>query len=207
MAATDPRLYSAAAERNRGPILEVLQRVLPAHGSMLEIASGSGQHALHFAAGLPGWIWQPSDADASARASIAAHAAAAKLPRLLPPIALDVLQPSSATAAALGVFDAVFCANLLHIAPWAACAGLMQFASRHLRPAGRLLVYGPFIVEGIDTAPSNLAFDRDLRSRDPAWGLRRLDEVEREARGSGLQALERFAMPANNQLLVFERVA
>jgi hypothetical protein len=202
MTGADGRRHSAAAERNRDAILEVLQRALPPRGSALEIASGTGQHALHFAQALPGWRWRPSDPDAGARASVSAYASAAGLPNLLPVIALDVLDWPGAEWPER--FHAVFCANLLHIAPWPACAALMQGAARQA-PAGLLLVYGPFVIESLPTAPSNLAFDADLRARDPRWGLRRMAEVEAQARQAGWHLAERVAMPAHNQLLVFER--
>jgi hypothetical protein len=199
MAAEDARLWSAAAQRNRAPILAELQRLLPPQGTALEIASGSGEHALYCAAGLPGWRWQTSDADPRARASIAAHAAGAALPNLLlPPLALDVLLGPWPRAR----FDLVFCANLLHIAPWACCGALMRGAAGCLAAGGRLLLYGPFILDGEPTAASNLAFDAELRGRDPAWGLRRLHEVEREAALAGLRLTGNLQMPANNRLLV-----
>jgi len=200
--ADDPRLWSGAAQRNRVPILAELLHRLPAQGSALEIASGSGEHALHFAAALPGWSWQASDADARARASISAHAADAALPNLLlPPLALDVLQGPWPTKP----FDLVFCANLLHIAPWATCAALMRGAAGCLAPTGRLMVYGPFIVDGEPTAAGNVTFDADLRARNASWGLRRVQAVEREAAAAGLQLAEALALPANNRLLVFTR--
>jgi Protein of unknown function (DUF938) len=198
-AAEDARLWSAAAQRNRAPILAELQRLLPPQGMALEIASGTGEHALHFAAGLPGWRWQASDADPRARASIASHAADAALPNLLlPPLALDVLHGPWPAAR----FDLVFCANLLHIAPWETCAALMRGAARHLAANGLLLLYGPYVMDGEPTADSNLAFDADLRARDPDWGLRRLADVVEQAQGVGLQWRERVSMPANNLLLV-----
>lgn len=196
-----PRRHSPAAERNRAPILAELQRRLPATGLALEVASGSGQHAAFFAAGLPGWRWQPTEADPAARGSIADWCAG--LANVLPALALDVLAPSW-PGAPVGV-DAIFCANLLHISPWAATAALMQGAARHLAPAGRLWIYGPFFVDGEAAAPGNLAFDADLRARDPAWGVRRLDAVAREAGVAGLCLAERIAMPANNLLLIFDR--
>lgn len=191
-------LHSPAAERNKQPILEALLRLLPARGRALEIASGSGQHVAHFAAHMPGWHWQASDPRPEALASIAAWRADGPAP-----LRLDVREaqwplPHQA-------FDAIFCANMLHIAPWASCAALMQGAARHLTDAGRLIVYGPFLVPGQETAPSNLAFDADLRGRDPTWGLRALDQVEAQARAAGLLLGQRLAMPANNLLLVFDR--
>lgn len=197
------RHHSPAAERNREPIAAELQRLLPATGVALEIASGTGQHAAFFSAALPGWTWWPSDGDPRNAASIAAWCEG--LAQVQPPIALDVTAPSWA-----GVpdrVDAVFCANLLHISPWPATAALFQGAARHLAPSGRLLVYGPFVEDGVPTAASNQAFDADLRSRDPAWGLRRLADVQQQAAAAGLQLHERVAMPANNLLLVFVRAA
>ena len=196
----DARLHSPACERNRQPILDVLQRVLPARGLALEIASGSGQHAAHFAAGLPGWIWQPSEADAQAFTSITAWCAG--LANVRGPLQLDVTTSPWPVATQ---FDAVFCANMLHIAPWSACAGLMRGAAGHLAPQGLLITYGPYLVDGEVPAPSNLAFDADLRARNPAWGLRRLQDVARTAEEAGLQLLQRIAMPANNLVLVFGR--
>jgi len=197
----DRRQRSAAAERNREPILSVLKRILPARGSVLEIASGTGQHAVHFAAGLPDWIWQPTDRDADSRASIAGWAADAALANLRAPLLLDVTAHDWQVAR----FDAIFCANMLHIAPWAATVGLIEGAARHLAPLGQLIVYGPFLVAGEPTAPSNLAFDADLRARDPQWGLRELERVAALAARRSLALAQRVAMPANNQLVVFRR--
>jgi hypothetical protein len=197
------RRHSAAAERNRAPILAVLERVLPARGFALDIASGSGQHAAHFAAALPGWQWQPSDVDASALASIDAWCAG--LTNVRAAMVLDVMQ--STWHGVPDRVDLIFCANLLHISPWPACAALMQGAARHLAPAGLVAVYGPFVVDGVPTAPSNVAFDADLRARDAAWGLRRLADVAAEAEAVGLELRSREAMPANNLLLVFARAA
>ncbi len=199
MTISDRRQHSPAAERNREPILAVLKQVLPARGSALEIASGTGQHAVHFAAGLPDWTWQPTDRTDDSRASIAGWAADAALANLRAPLHLDV----TAHDWPVGRFDAIFCANMLHIAPWAATVGLLEGAARHLAPHGRLIVYGPFLVAGELPAASNLAFDADLRGRDPAWGLRELERVEALAAGRGLALEQRVAMPANNQLVVF----
>jgi SAM-dependent methyltransferase len=200
MHASDALLHSAAAERNRQPILAVLQRWLPARGTALEIASGTGQHAIHFAAGLPAWAWQPTDADAASLASIAAWREASALANLQPPLRLDVMaRPWPITTH----FDAIFCANLLHIAPWPVCDALMQGAARHLEHDGQLILYGPFLIDGIATAPGNLAFDTDLRARNPAWGLRRLADLEIVATAAALTLQERVAMPANNEMLRF----
>ena len=198
---TDHRRHSAAAERNQGPILAELLRVLPAQGLILEIASGTGQHASHFAATLPAWRWQPSDGDPDSRASISAWCQ--HLPQVLAPLHLDVMAPVwSGVSPAV---DAIFCANLLHVAPWVVCPALMQGAARHLAPQGLLILYGPYLIDGVQTAPGNLAFDIDLQSRNPAWGLRRLADVLEQAQAAGLHLQERVAMPANNQLLVLRR--
>lgn len=199
----DARLHSAAAERNRVPLLAELQRLLPESGLALEIASGSGQHAAHFAAALPGWRWQPTEADARLAASIAAWCA--ELANVATPLPLDVLAP--AWAGAPERVDAIFCANLLHISPWATTLALMQGAARHLAAGGRLLLYGPFIEDDVATAPGNRAFDADLRAREAAWGLRRLSDVLQQGAGAGLQLQERIAMPANNLLLVLVKRA
>ncbi len=207
MPASD-RLFSPAAERNRQPMLEVLQRVLPAHGRALEIASGSGQHVAWFARHLPDWSWQPTDFDVRSLPSIAAWSAGdadgGALANVFPPLRLDVCDAAWPVA---GEFDAITCANMLHIAPWASCAGLMQGAARHLAPRGVLLTYGPYVVDDMPTAPSNLDFDADLRRRDPSWGIRRLADVDAAARAAGLRLRERVAMPANNLMLVFDRAA
>ena len=198
---TDHRRHSAAAERNQGPILAELLRLLPAQGLMLEIASGTGQHAAHFAPALPGWQWQPSDGDPDSRASISAWCQ--HLPQVLTPLHVDVMAP--VWSGVPGSVDAIFCANMLHIAPWAVCPALMHGAARHLSPQGLLILYGPYLIDGVQTAPGNLAFDIDLQSRNPAWGLRRLADVLEQAQTVGLHLQERVAMPANNQLLVLRR--
>jgi hypothetical protein len=198
---TDLRWHSPAADRNKHAILAELQRVLPPQGLMLEVASGTGQHAAHAAAALPGWQWQPSDADPGARASIAAWCG--ELPNVQPALFLDVM--AADWPGVPSVVDAVFCANMIHIAPWAACGALMRGAARHLSATGRLILYGPYAVDGEPTAPSNLAFDADLRGRNAAWGLRRLQDVLAEAAAVGLVLRERVAMPANNLLLVLAR--
>jgi len=198
------RRHSPAAERNQGPILAELLRLLPAQGTALEIASGTGQHAAHFARALPGWRWQPSDGDARSLASI--NAWCDGLANVRPALVLDLLAASAgAWPGVPTLVDAIFCANMLHISPWPTCAALMQGAARHLAPAGLLLTYGPYIVDGETTAPSNEAFDADLRQRNPAWGLRRLADVVQQAEAAGLHFGERIALPANNLLLVFTR--
>ncbi|MBS0425773.1 MAG: DUF938 domain-containing protein [Proteobacteria bacterium] len=201
MTGTPPLPTSPASERNKAPILAQLQRSLPATGQALEVAAGTGQHAAHFAAALPGWRWQPTEPDRSMHAVIAERCAG--LPNVAAPVALDVreadwrLPPAS--------LDLVYAANMVHISPWDATEGLMRGAGQVLRPGGRLVVYGPFVVEDEVLAPSNAAFDADLRRRNAAWGLRTLGAVSACADAAGLSLAERIAMPANNLLLVFTR--
>jgi len=195
----DLRRHSPAAERNGAHILAQLQRLLPARGRLLEIASGTGQHAALCSAGLSGWQWWPSDADAASLPSIAAWCAG--LPQVQAALVLDVTAAHWPGVPAR--LDAIYCANMLHIAPWPCCAALMAGAARHLAPAGRLLTYGPYLEDGVPTSPGNLAFDSDLRERNAAWGLRRLEDVAAEAARFGLLLQERVAMPANNLLLVW----
>lgn len=195
-------LHSPAADRNKRPILDALLTLLPPSGTALEIASGSGQHLAHFAAALPGWDWQGSDPDEQALASIAAWR-----PEGRAPLRLDVNQRAWPLPASHQTLDLIYCANMLHISPWASCAALMQGSARHLRPDGLLLIYGPFVVPGLATAASNLAFDADLRARDPAWGLRDLKAVRQQADEAGLGLREYRALPANNLLLIFNRNA
>jgi SAM-dependent methyltransferase len=204
--------HSPAADRNKQPILDALTRILGERGTALEIASGTGQHAAWFAAAMPRWTWQPTDADARMLPALASRVSEAALPNLRPPLLLDVMAPqwpSQGPAFAQKEeeqqqkFDAIYCANMLHIAPWATCAALMQGAARHLLPGGLLITYGPYFEEEAAPAPSNLAFDEDLRARNSAWGIRRLEDVVAEACRSGLALRERHAMPANNLLLVF----
>lgn len=205
----NPLPHSPAADRNKEPILAVLRELLPPRGSALEIASGTGQHAVFFAAALPGWTWQPTEGDASLLPVIAARAAEAALPNVRQPVLLDVgaSQWPTPQAPFTGRFDLVYCANLLHIAPWSACAGLMAGAARQLAPGGRLVTYGPYFEADQAPAPSNLAFDQSLRARNPAWGIRQLGEVAAEAARHGLALQQRHAMPANNLLLVFAATA
>jgi SAM-dependent methyltransferase len=192
--------HAPAAERNRDPILAVLRRVLPARPGalVLEVASGSGQHALHFAAALPHLRWQPSDQDPVARDSVAAWRAEAGLDNLLPPLFLDVRGPWPVAAA-----DAIFCANMIHISPWACTLALLSGAAAVLPPGSPLVLYGPYRRGGAHTAPSNAAFDASLRARDPAWGVRDLEEVVAQARGFALD--EVVEMPANNLTVVLRR--
>jgi len=199
----DPRRHSPAAQRNRAPILAELQRLLPESGLMLEIASGTGEHAAHFSAGLSGWQWQPSDAEAAALPSIVAWCAG--LERVRAPLRLDVL--SADWPGAPRPVDAIFCANLIHIAPWACCVALMRGAARALAPRGVLITYGPYLEDGVPVSSGNAAFDADLRSRHVDWGLRRREDVALEAANAGLTLRERVAMPANNLLLAWGRAS
>lgn len=187
---------SPAAERNREPIRDVLARELPASGTVLMLAEGSGQHAVFFAAAFPHLIWQPSDPSAEARASIAAWRAEAHLPNLRPPIELDVTSETWPAA------DAITCINMIHISPWEATLGLFAGAARALAPGGLLLTYGPYKLDGV-IAPSNEAFDRSLRGRDARWGVRDVSDLRRVATGFELASM--VAMPANNHCLVWRR--
>lgn len=200
----DGALASPAAARNTAPILGVLKAHLPARGRVLEIAAGSGEHAVAFAGDLPGLDWTPSDPSAEARASIAAWREAAGLPNLKEPVALDMQEQAGW---AQGPFAALVCINMIHISPWAATEGLMALAGRTLaRPGGLLVLYGPYREADVPLAPSNAAFDDSLKSRDPAWGLRDRDAVVAAAKAEGLALTRRVAMPANNLMLLFRRV-
>jgi len=201
------RQRSPSAERNREPILAVLREVLPATGRVLEIASGTGQHAVCFAGALPGLDWQPSDLDADARASIAAWIAHEGLANVRAPLALDVHQPDWGvqTLDKLDQLDAVVCINMIHISPWSATQALFAGASRRLADGGVLYLYGPYKRGGAQTSPSNDAFDQQLRSRDPAWGVRDMEAVVALGASVGLVCDEPIAMPANNFSLIFRK--
>ena len=194
-------LMSPLFLRNRDPILAVLTRVLPDRGTVLEIASGSGEHAIAFAAALPSLIWQPTDLDQVALRSIAAHRAAARLPNVRPPLQLD----ASARSWPIEHADAVVVINMLHISPWRAAEGLMAGAGRVLRPGGVLYLYGPYKENGIHTVLSNAVFDESLRARNPEWGVRDVVDLTELARAHGLTLAERVSMPANNLSLIFHR--
>jgi hypothetical protein len=198
-----PADFSTAAERNKHPILDVLRQALPAQGHALEIASGTGQHVAWFATHLPQWTWQPSDADARALNSIAARTTGQGLANVHPPVQLDVMAPMWLPQPTL--FDLVYCANMLHISPWSTCAALMQGSAQHLAADGVLVTYGPYLEADVPTAEGNLAFDQSLRMRNPAWGIRRREDVEQVAADAGLRLAARHAMPANNLLLVWAR--
>jgi len=191
--------HSPAADRNKEPIAEVLARVLPAHGTVLEIASGSGQHVAHFAKRFAHLAWQPSDRDDDAFESIRAWSLDAENVRA--PIRIDVTEPTWP----IDRVEAILCANMIHIAPWEACLGLLDGAGRILAPGAPLVLYGPYKIDGKHTADSNAAFDADLRARNTAWGVRDFEVVRDEALKRGLDFVERVAMPANNFTLVFRR--
>lgn len=198
------KLHAPATLRNRGPILSVLEEVLPHKGMLLEIGAGTGEHAVYFATALPELRWQPTDPDADALASIALHAADAGLPNLQRPFRLDVrIQPWPGIEEA--TVDAVLAINVIHIAPWETCLGLVQGAARVLKPEGALILYGPFKRDGRHTAASNALFDLQLQDMNPAYGVRDLTEVAGIAADAGLPLERQVAMPANNLTVVFRK--
>ena len=200
-ALNDGRLVSPSAERNKGPILTALERVLPGTGLVLEIASGTGQHVVYFARTLGHLTWQPTDPDPDCRRSISAWLAAENLPNVLRPLELDVGKLPWPVAA----FDALVCINLIHIAPWTATTALFAGAEFALREAGPVYLYGPYRVQGRHTAPSNQVFDRALRAHNPEWGVRDLEAVVQLADEHGFDLVETAAMPANNLSVLFQR--
>ena len=195
--------FSPSAERNKHPILEILQALLPAQGRALEIASGTGQHVVWFAQHLPDWTWQPTEVHRGALYNIEVRANEADLANVLESVQLDVCQePWFAEATP---YDLVLCINMLHIAPWAACGALMRGAARHLSPNGVLVTYGPYFEADMVPTPSNVEFDQSLRAHDPRFGIRQLADVQAQAAQAGLQLQARHALPANNLLLVWAR--
>ena len=198
---TDARRHAPATGRNRDPILDVLREVLPPAGLVLEVASGTGEHAVHFSRALPHLEWQPTDPDAAALASIAAWRDEDALPNLRPPLMLDAAEPRWPVERS----DAVVCINMIHISPWEATLGLMAGAGRILSSGAPLVLYGPFRREGHPIEPSNADFDLSLKARDPRWGLRLLEDVNAAAEAEGL-AFERFVeMPANNLSVIYRK--
>lgn len=197
----DSRQFAPATQRNREPILAVLSEVLPASGLVLEVASGSGEHAVHFAAAFPGLVFQPSDPDPAALASIDAWAGESGLPNLRPAIRLDATARDWPVARA----EAVLCINMVHISPWAATEGLIRQAARLLPAGGPLYLYGPYRQSGVPLAPSNAVFDDSLRRRNPKWGLRELEAVAELAAAAGFGEPQVTAMPANNLSVVFRK--
>lgn len=193
--------HAPAALRNRGPILEVIRDLLPTSGTVLEIASGSGEHVIFFAEHLPGLHWQPSDVDPTALASVDAHVAESGLGNVNAALRIDVQELSWPLQAA----DALICSNMIHISPWASCEGLVAGASRLLSSGAPLILYGPYRFDGAFTAPSNEAFDQSLRQRDPRWGVRDLGDVTELAERAGFDRGPVHAMPANNHVVVFHQ--
>lgn len=200
---TTARRMAPATDRNRAPILAVLRDALPASGTVLEIASGTGQHAVFFAAALPGITWQPSDPDATHRDSIVAWTTHAQAGNVRPPLAIDVRQEPWG----IDHVDAIVCVNMIHIAPWAAAEALFAGAGQRLSAGGVLYLYGPYRRDGAHTAPSNEAFDRQLRVADPQWGVRDMEDVIALGAAHGLTCDTPIPMPANNFSLVFRKTA
>lgn len=194
-----PMRQAPAADRNKDAILDVLRQVLPDRGFVLEVASGTGQHAVHFAAALPALSWQPSDPDPENRESIAAYVSASGLENVATPIALDACDSNWPIDGA----DAIVCINMIHIAPWAAAEGLVRGAAGLLGEGKPLVLYGPFMRGGRHTAPSNADFDASLKRRDAEWGVRDLDDVTALAQGHGFELERVVEMPANNLTVVF----
>jgi SAM-dependent methyltransferase len=199
----DALLHSPSVMRNREPILAVLGPLLGSAQSVLEIASGSGGHVVHFAAALPGIVFQPTDPDAPSRASIDAWVAESGLANVRPAMALDVTARPWPVS---GSVDAVICINMIHISPWAATLGLMRGAAQVVRPGGLLFLYGPYRRGGAHTADSNAAFDDSLRARNVEWGIRDMEAVAEAAKVEGFGALEVVTMPANNFSVIFRRM-
>jgi hypothetical protein len=197
----DSRQFAPATQRNREPILAVLREVLPDTGLVLEVASGSGEHAVHFAAAFPELVFQPSDPDPAALASIDAWASESGLPNLKPAIRLD----ATARDWPLSRADAILCVNMIHISPWAATEGLIRHAAELLPASAPLYLYGPYRQSGVPLAPSNAVFDDSLRRRNPKWGLRELDAVAALATAAGFDGPQVTPMPANNLSVVFRR--
>ncbi|MEP9374809.1 DUF938 domain-containing protein [Mesorhizobium sp. KR1-2] len=197
----DKRLVSPSAERNKGPIADILKRVLPDHGRVLEISSGTGQHVVHFAREMPDLIWQPSERDEPSLQSIKQWMAAEALPNILPPLRLDVTElPWRA-----GPATAIICLNMIHIAPWSAAEGLIRGAEIALSQGDILFLYGPYRRNGVPTSPSNEAFDGQLRARNPEWGLRNVEDVARCAILHSFGPPEIREMPANNLSVIFRK--
>lgn len=199
----DARRSAPATLKNRGPIGDLLLPLLPRSGTVLEIASGTGEHAVHFARRAPHLVFQPSDPSPAARASIAAWTAAEGLANVRDPLALD----AAGEDWPVGKVDAIVCINMIHISPWDATVGLMRGAGARLPADGILFTYGAYLRDDVETAPSNVAFDADLRRQDPRFGLRHLAEVAAEAAKNGLVLARVEEMPANNLSLVFRKVA
>jgi hypothetical protein len=198
---SDRRVRAPSADRNKDPILEVLRRWVPARGLAVEIASGTGQHVVHFASALPRLIWQPTEPDTDQHDSIAAWIESEALTNVRQPLMLDVSQQPWPVDRA----DVVICINMIHISPWQATLDLMRGSAEIMPNNGVLFLYGPYRRFGAHTAPSNAAFDADLRARNPEWGVRDLEAVTEAATANGLEFAEAVAMPANNFSVVFRK--
>jgi hypothetical protein len=198
---SDNRQHAPAALRNREPILAVLREELPESGTVLEVASGTGEHAVHFSRALPGLTWQPSDPSSEARASIAAWREAEGTTNLLAPLELDAASDTWPLTSA----DAIVCINMVHISPWESTEGLMCGAGRLLPSGAPLVLYGPYRRAERPLEPSNAAFDESLKARDPRWGLRELEAVAQCASASGLDLARVAEMPANNLTVIFRK--
>jgi hypothetical protein len=193
--------YAPATERNSEPILTILQKILPQSGLLLEIAAGSGQHAAYFAPYFPRLTWQPSEPDPDCRASIAAWIGHVNAENINMPIDLDVTSFPWPISKA----DAIFSSNMIHITNWECCLGLMAGAGQILNPLGVLVLYGPFLLDGKETALSNVQFDNSLKKRNPNWGIRNLDKISRAAKACGLVCSDIIEMPANNLIVVLKK--
>ena len=193
--------HAPATLRNTQPIIEVLRKELPSAGTVLEVASGTGEHAVAFARAFPGVTWQPSDRTADELRSIQAYREEAGLKNLAEPMVLD----AATDRWSLGQADAIICINMIHISDWEATVGLFRGCAKHLTHDAPLILYGPYLEEGVETEPSNLAFDRSLKARNPAWGLRNVADVDRLADEYGFTRSNRYEMPANNLILVYRR--
>ena len=193
--------FSPAAERNKEPILGVLETVLPSEGTVLEIASGTGQHVCYFAQALPRIRWQPTEPDDASREAMSIRIGESGLGNVATPVGLDVSHPHWPVA---DRYDAILCINMIHISPWSATEALISGAARHLSPGGKLILYGPYLENG-QAVQSNLDFDASLKQRNPQWGLRELEDVTRLAAAQGLRRQQVARMPANNLTLVFDR--
>ena len=198
----DQRMFSPSVARNSAPILAILKRVLPTPGVVLEIGCGTGEHAVCFAEAMPHLTWQPSDPDSDSRASTTSWIKFTGLNNVLAPLDIDVCSGSWGVEQ-FAPFEAIVSINMVHIAPWAASLGLLAGAGRLLRAGGRLVIYGPFMRDGVHNAPSNAAFDVSLKARNPTWGVRDLADLERVGEASRLRLRETIEMPANNSFLVF----
>ncbi len=219
---TDARRHAPATSRNRDAILAVLRDVLPPTGLVLEIASGTGEHAAYFARSLPRLEWQPTDPDPDALASIDAWRVTEDLPNLRQPLALNAAAPdwpveradavvcinnhsNSCDPQKTAIYDACVCINMVHISDWAATLGLFEGCAKMLKSGAPLVLYGPYMEDGIETAQSNLEFDQSLKQRNPAWGLRNVTDVDEVAAAQGFERTNRYEMPANNLVLVYRK--